>query len=545
MRATIGITSGQSPLRIDATGMPGSGLIGMTLCPGKKQAMALSGAWDRDLDLDLEAIRAFGATALVTLMEGWELESVQVPAPLLKYRAGQVGLEWHFLPIRDGEVPDAGFESAWAYAGLRLRRHLRAGRNVVLHCRGGLGRTGTVAARLLIELGTEPVTAVKQVRAARPGAIENPHQERYARSCSPVPTQEQKISLQERRLACLLGGAVGDAFGYAVEFRRLDAIKRQFGPEGLREPLRQAGRLLVSDDTQMTLFTLEGLLNAYRGGVAPSIEDYVESLRLAYLDWLVTQGGTPPDHKPVGALYLERALNHPRAPGNTCLTALQGGGLGTPTHSVNDSKGCGGVMRVAPIGLYPGALDPGQAFELGLRAAAITHTHPTGYLAAGVMAATIRCLLDGRKLVDAVTCATGLLSGHDRRGETERAVSGALELAASGMAPEAAVKRLGQGWVAEEALAIGLYAALRGRNFPEVFAIAANHDGDSDSTASIAGQLYGTWQGLDTLPHDWARDLDVFDVILDICSATTAVDSEWRTTPVLATNDNGHIDEQV
>ena len=82
------------------------------------------------------------------------------------------------------------------------------------------------------------------------------------------------------------------------------------------------------------------------------------------------------------------------------MSALRSGGLGTPENAINDSKGCGGVMRVAPLGLLPDHLVASQAFQLGARAAAITHTHPTGYVAAGVLAATVRELMAGGASAD-------------------------------------------------------------------------------------------------------------------------------------------------
>src|SRR6266404_7254070 len=148
-------TSRSHPLRVDSVAIGGlSGVIGLTFCPGKKQRGALSGDWDRDLAADLEAIKSLGAEALVTLMETDELTAVRVPVTELGEKAAGLGLEWHHLPIRDVDVPDGRFEDLWTYSGLRLRHLLVQGKKVVIHCLGGLGRTGTIAARLLVELGT-------------------------------------------------------------------------------------------------------------------------------------------------------------------------------------------------------------------------------------------------------------------------------------------------------------------------------------------------------------------------------------------------------
>ncbi len=496
-------TSQSHPLQVNSLAA-GSGRLGLTLCPGKQQPRSLTGGWARDLDLDLAALREAGAGALVTLMPGSELRSVGVSPVGLGAGARAAGLEWHHLPIRDVDVPDAAFEEAWCYAGPRLHRHLQRGALVVLHCLGGLGRSGTIAARLLVEQGESAATAIARVRAARPGAIETPAQESYVHACRSLSDP----TYRDRALGCLLGGAVGDALGYCVEFDRLETIRARFGPEGIREPIRQDGRLIVSDDTQMTLFTLEGLLRSGTEGEA------LEFIRLAYGDWLHTQGQAGGGYQRAGELAREPVLHALRAPGNTCLSALRAGGRGAPDAPLNHSKGCGGAMRVAPIGLLPDRYGPAEAFQLAARAAALTHGHPSGYWSAAVVAGTVRGLLDGAEPVAAITACLELLRGQPGGEETLVAVTTALELAAADVAPGVALRRLGEGWVGEEAVAVAVYAALKGDDFPRVLAIAANHDGDSDSTAAIAGQLYGAWKGLETLPHDWVVDLDVLAVSL-------------------------------
>ena len=203
-----------------------------------------------------------GATSLVSLIERHELSAFGVSN--LGEAAEEAGLEWHHLPIKDVHIPDERFERRWTYSGQVLRRRLQSGERIVLHCRGGLGRTGTIAARLAIELGETPETALRRVRAARKGAVETHEQEAYVLQESfPVPD----AGYTDRVLGCLLGGAVGDAFGYGVEFSKLPQIHQRFGPQGIQEPvLNRHGEAEVSDDTQMTLFTLEGLLAGIRPG---------------------------------------------------------------------------------------------------------------------------------------------------------------------------------------------------------------------------------------------------------------------------------------
>jgi protein-tyrosine phosphatase len=151
--------------------------VGLTFCPGKYDPFAMSGGWDRDLARDLDAIRDWGAAAVVTLLECKELTLLRVE------RLGEEVLRrnmlWFHLPIVDVSIPDERFEQEWDIAGGKLCLMVRRGLDVLVHCRGGLGRAGTVAARLLVELGMEPTKAIANVRAVRPGAIETGNQERY------------------------------------------------------------------------------------------------------------------------------------------------------------------------------------------------------------------------------------------------------------------------------------------------------------------------------------------------------------------------------
>jgi len=493
------INDRKDSLRIE-TVQAGRGSIGMTLCPGKKQRGALSGDWNRDLDQDLGEIVRWGASSVVSVMENAELLALGVPD--LGEKVEGFGLNWHHLPVADVDVPNANFEALWVYAGHCLRSALSTGKKILIHCKGGLGRTGTVAARLLVELGVPHDHAIVEVREARPGAIETKEQEAYVRKFRSVRPTEHAYA--DRVLGCLLGGAVGDAFGYEIEFARWNKIRDRFGPQGLIEPQIHHGVVVVSDDTQMTLFTLEGLLRGLRSPTTSIIDE----IRRGYLDWLTTQGLSESGWTPAGTLCHDSRLRYSRAPGNTCLSALKTG------RAVAGSKGCGGVMRVAPLGLTR-RWSVQQAFELGSQSAGLTHGHPTGYLSAGALASMVRALLDGVDLTWAAKEALSILESKPDSSETRRALHVALRRQSNGDSLPA-VKHLGEGWTGEEALSIGLYSALLGRSFPEVLTIAANHDGDSDSTASIAGQIYGAWRGIGELPHRWIRRLDVLVPLLKL-----------------------------
>jgi protein-tyrosine phosphatase len=173
-------TSTTHPLRIDTLPVPSvPGRLGLTFCPGKKGDALYGGAWDRDLQLDLARIIDWGAGAVVTILEEHEFALLGVPDFSAVMR--QSPLTWIHLQIRDSDVPDDRFHQAWPGARRQLQEILKAGKGVVIHCRGGLGRTGTVAAQLLVEQGVSPGKAIELVRSARPGAIETWEQEQYVR----------------------------------------------------------------------------------------------------------------------------------------------------------------------------------------------------------------------------------------------------------------------------------------------------------------------------------------------------------------------------
>jgi len=500
------LTSQSHPLIINSVEAPlAGGRIGMTICPGKQQATSSSGNFQRELGLDLDLISSWGAAAVVTLMPQQELEALAVSH--IGAEVAIRGMQWFHLPIRDVDVPDAQFERYWLYAGLRLRQLLRNGQHVLVHCRGGLGRTGIVAARLLIELGAQPQEAIAEVRQARPGTIQTRQQEDYVLATE-LAANDPWL---DRLLGCLLGGAVGDAFGYAVEFDSLESIQSKYGKQGLTQPTYQNGRLIVSDDTQMTLFTLEGMLRCAneRGSVDP--RECLDEIRRAYLD---TQSSKASGKGLVGQLASSPALRARRAPGNTCLSALEAGGLGSIEQKINDSKGCGAVMRTAPLGF----LRELDLFDLGARAGALTHGHPEGWAPAGILPRIVANLIQGNNNYWAVRAGFsdasewghvyGVAAGTDR-------YMLALKLASKlRYNPRQAIRLLGQGWVGDEALAIAMYCHLSARSFQDAVIRASNHDGDSDSTASITGQLWGARHGIAGIPHEWIRRLDVLDEIL-------------------------------
>ena len=219
-------TSLTHPLQIaEVSPGPGLGRIGITFCPGKHDRAAMSGAWARDLDLDLDAIADWGATHVVTLVEPQELAQLKVPDLGTQVRAR--AMEWHPLPIADYSVPTPAFEARWQAEGRGIRAALRGGADVLVHCKGGLGRAGMIAARLLVELGADPKTAVKAVRAARPGAIETPAQLALVRATVPLVEPARVDLAQLTRVGGQLGSNPGgiwaDAAGGRTYVKELES----------------------------------------------------------------------------------------------------------------------------------------------------------------------------------------------------------------------------------------------------------------------------------------------------------------------------------
>jgi len=168
-------TSQTHPLQIaEVRASPSHGRIGITFCPGKHDAAAATGAWARDLAADLGVIQAWGARLVLTLVEPAELKALKVPK--LGAEIKGLGIDWRHLPIADYSVPTEAFERQWETHGRDIRALLCSGGDVLVHCKGGLGRAGMMAARLLVELGMAPEQAIRDVRRARKGAIETPAQ---------------------------------------------------------------------------------------------------------------------------------------------------------------------------------------------------------------------------------------------------------------------------------------------------------------------------------------------------------------------------------
>jgi ADP-ribosylglycohydrolase len=301
------------------------------------------------------------------------------------------------------------------------------------------------------------------------------------------------IKLVDRFHGCITGAAVGDSLGAPGEFITLKKIRERYGVDGITGLYDwhkfPAGS--YTDDTQMTIATMDGCINALNKHKTIAIDDIIGDIHTSYYQWLATQKDP-----------LQR-----RAPGYTCLAALESGRKGTIEEPINNSKGCGGIMRVSPIGLI---FKPNKAFETAAKAAALTHGHPSGYLSAGFLSCLISLVVQNSTLEKSIEETVLILKSYPKHNETLDAVQATINLAGrSRLSTEDGISCLGEGWVGEEALAISLYCALRSKNdWKRAVLSAVNHSGDTDSTGSICGSLMGAIHGIDSIPEKWKIKLE-------------------------------------
>ncbi|WP_434451729.1 ADP-ribosylglycohydrolase family protein [Lentzea sp. E54] len=333
------------------------------------------------------------------------------------------------------------------------------------------------------------------------------------------PKHEPRFDTGKLR-GCLIAGAIGDALGANTENLPMEVVYERCGPDGVTDLPEDAA---ITDDTQMTLFTFEAMIRAHVSERTKGDANFDNVVQHAYQRWLHTQktpwtkarGILSTSDEPDGWLVTHEDLFRMRAPGLTCTSALQEfartGVPGTIERPVNDSKGCGGVMRVAPIAWY--AEDASSAFYDAMRVAALTHGHPSGYLSAGVFAVLVQEALQGKGLLDAVTTAMKFLVRREGHEEVVAGIEHAIELAALGDPSVARVEELGRGGVGDTALAIALYSALVTDDPNEALLISVNHGGDSDSTASMCGNLVGALHGIDKIRPDWVERVQFREVI--------------------------------
>ena len=340
------------------------------------------------------------------------------------------------------------------------------------------------------------------------------------------------MELIKRFKGCMIGGAVGDALGYTIEFNNYNEIIKMYGDNGITKQRLINGKALISDDTQMSLFTATGLLlgttRRLTRGVFSGFEQYIYK---NYLDWYNTQRyiNNRDDIEKYSWLSNIEGLRKRRAPGNTCLDALSSGICGRIDDPINNSKGCGGVMRVAPIGLYfanphqkINAKQPEKIIgDIAAKASAITHGHELGYIPSYMLAVLIYKLCKEQNIEQAVKESLELTVKEYENAiyinDFKELIVKSILLSKKDFKDIDAINILGKGWVAEETLAIAIYCALKYQNdFEQAVIASVNHSGDSDSTGAVLGNILGAYLGIDNIPKHFYENLELIEVIEEV-----------------------------
>ena len=375
--------------------------------------------------------------------------------------------------------------------------------------------------------------------------------------------KETEVYLDQIR-GSMVGGAVGDALGYAIEFWGEDKIFQTYGKDGITEYRLddRTGKALISDDTQMSLFTANGLLVGDTRGNLRGIQGWPRSyVALAYQDWLRTQEISYKESRKQlrDREYGSRSwladvpeLYNLRAPGNTCLSALKKQKISQDyvddyvKKPQNDSKGCGGIMRVAPLALNYPHIEIKKLDMEGAQIAAITHGHSLGYMPAAVLTHIINQIVFAEKeislkeiILDAEKTISEIFQGDEHLKELTDIIELAVRLSENEESDLDNINRIGEGWVAEETLGIAIYCALRHQNDFSAGVIASvNHKGDSDSTGAVTGNILGALLGFDAIAQKWKTNLELIDIITEIaddlchgcqmCEYGNYEDSDWK-----------------
>lgn len=314
----------------------------------------------------------------------------------------------------------------------------------------------------------------------------------------------------------MIGGAIGDALGAPIEFRKWSQIEGIMGPQGVRHFIIPPGQkyAFVTDDTQLTMFTAEGLIRsatrAKRKNKERTLQGISISVFRAYLRWLYTQGlqtarWSKKDYD--GWLVRVGKLHVYREPGVTCLTSLGKGIMGTIESPINDSLSCGCVMRVMPVGLVE---DKERVFQIACSLAAITHGHPISYLSAGTFAYLIEEIIEGKEIEEAVLNACERLKQEPGHEPVLNEIKKAIALSKEKVPSREKIESLGKGFVAHEVLAMAIYAALSyPTDYLEAVCLAVNHSGDSDSIGGITGSIIGASLGYEAIPEELRSQVEL------------------------------------
>lgn len=369
-----------------------------------------------------------------------------------------------------------------------------------------------------------------------------------------IEKYEHMTNDKKTYLGCIVGGAIGDAFGAKIEAWSYEDIKKTFGELGLRNLLSRNGIAKFTDDTQMTLFTIYALIrNKLQNKGVIEKNSCIEELKQAYLEWNFTQNQAFSKNTTNNLLLNEDLMYSKRFPGNTCLQATSSiENMGSIDKPSNDSMGNGAVMRSAPIGLVLSD-NPDFAFELATEAAALTHGHPIGYYSAGAFAYLIANLTQGNDLNESIQATQKKLAKYGESGEEIASIiKKAVELTNYDLEDHEAISQLGKGFLAHESLAIAIYSSLKYQdNFKLGIISAVNHDGDSDTTGAIAGNILGAYMGIENIPSKYTTKIEgqylIEKLTSDLYSSITEIEnpkSRYNCEPVFATLEDRRKDDR-
>ncbi|MBI4700171.1 MAG: ADP-ribosylglycohydrolase family protein, partial [Deltaproteobacteria bacterium] len=481
-------TSETDPIYVDWLPSRYSGRMGLTIAPGKQQRAPVSGTeWQRDLGADLERLASdpdHRASVLVSLLEPDEYAALGIAG----YREAVLGRGFALLelPIADGRAP--GDEAAVRELVGKIDAGIRAGERVVVHCAGGLGRSGTVAGCVLVWQGYTADEALVMLAEHRSEKCpETDVQRAFVRAFAHQPSPASRIR------GAVLGAAIGDAMGNPTEFLSLDQIRQRYGPAGVTGyvhwwPGEGGSRFApYTDDTQLGEVVLRSLCESRDRG--EELDAAMERVGAALVGW---------KNEPQGG--------H-RAPGASCLAGAAALERGSPWREAGGEKagGCGSVMRAYPFGLVFADDEP-RATEWAAEHSRLTHRDPIALGACAAMAAGIVRALAQQSTEEIVSAMVAAAERHSP--DTARMIQLALDEARGGVGPEVTLDRL-RGWAAHEAISAAAYVFARHADDPRAAILeGANTPGDSDSIATLAGALTGARAGVQALPHAWIRDLE-------------------------------------
>ena len=493
-------TSQNSPLDVGWLNIQTPGKIGLTMAPGRQQRGAFTGTnWCRDLDADLShLVKTHHANVIVCMLEDHELAAFGIA----DYEAAlrQYGLTLHRLPIVDGGLPSSLAPVLELLSA--IHQHAQAGRNVVIHCAGGLGRAGTIGGCYLRWRGREVDDVFSTLKRARgPRCPENQRQRAFIADFPPAADDSTAPAGQQARIAgAVLGAAIGDAMGHPTEFMSMDQIRARYGAQGVttfelwwdRDGARFAP---YTDDTQMAEIVLRCLIEGRAND--DDLDATMTRMAAGFVDW----------------------MNHPqgghRGPGRACLAGCRALARGVHWQEAGGETagGCGTVMRAWPFGLVF-ADDLSRAELWAVEHSKLTHRDPIALAASAAIAVGTRGSLLGHAVAQVIGDMIAAAGRWSPR--TAEMMQRAWDEARDGTTPDVTLDRL-RSWAAHEAIAAAVYIFARHPDDARAAILeGANTPGDSDSIATLAGALVGARVGIAGLPEEWVAGVERSQALLEL-----------------------------